>query len=266
MRLDRPTPAQLGLTAAEGRVLRALRTPERIQQFIVELPANFEEDGDTLYSVRRVLRHRKAHCIEAAFTAACALWLQGEPPLVMDFFAKGDADHVVALFKRDGCWGAISKSNHIWLRWRDPIYRTPRELAMSYFHEYVLKERKTLRTYSGPVDLRRFPGDQWITSEEECWDVGAALTDVRHYPVATPAQIRRLTRRDADGSARRRNSRAKRESRRDSRSTRSGRLLMTRHLRSPPQRGTCFRPDGVLASRCRHGRKFRRNGRRRRRS
>jgi hypothetical protein len=197
LRLDRPTPAQLGLTAAEGRVLRALRTPERIQQFIVELPANFEEDGDTLYSVRRVLRHRKAHCIEAAFTAACALWLQGEPPLVMDFFAKGDADHVIALFKRDGCWGAISKSNHIWLRWRDPIYRTPRELAMSYFHEYVLKERKTLRTYSGPVDLRRFPGDQWITSEEECWEVGAALTDVRHYPVATPAQIRRLTRRDA---------------------------------------------------------------------
>ena len=116
VRLDRPTPAQLGLTAAEGRVLRALRTPERIQQFIVELPANFEEEGDTLYSVRRVLRHRKAHCIEAAFTAACALWLQGEPPLVMDFFAKGDADHVVALFHRDGCWGAISKSNHIWLR------------------------------------------------------------------------------------------------------------------------------------------------------
>jgi len=61
---------------------------------------------------------------------------------------------------------------------------------MSYFHEYVLKERKTLRTYSGPVDLRRFPSEQWITSEDECWDVGAALTDVRHYPVATPAQIR----------------------------------------------------------------------------
>src|SRR6185369_2368927 len=196
LRPHRPTPAQLGLTAAEGRVLRALRTPERIQQFIVELPANFEEDGDTLYSVRRVLRHRKAHCIEAAFTAACALWLQGEPPLVMDFFAKGDADHVIALFKRDGCWGAISKSNHIWLRWRDPIYRTPRELAMSYFHEYVLKERKTLRTYSGPVDLRRFPIGQWITNADDCWEVGAALTDVRHYPVATPAQIRRLTVRD----------------------------------------------------------------------
>jgi hypothetical protein len=196
LRLDRPTPAQLGLTRQEGKLLRALRTPERIQRFINDLPANFEEGGDTLRSVRGVLQHRKAHCIEAAFTAACALWLAGEPPLVMDFFAKGDADHVVALFRRDGCWGAISKSNHIWLRWRDPIYRSPRELAMSYFHEYVLKERKTLRTYSGPVDLRRFPGEQWITNADDCWEVGAALTDVRHYPVATPAQIRRLTLRD----------------------------------------------------------------------
>ena len=197
MRLDRPTPAQLGLTAAEGRVLRALRTPERIQQFIVELPANFEEDGDTLYSVRRVLRHRKAHCIEAAFTAACALWLQGEPPLVMDFFAKGDADHVVALFKRDGCWGAISKSNHVWLRWRDPVYRSLRELAMSYFHEYTNKHRKSLRTYSVPVDLRRFAGEMWVTNAEDCWEVGAALCDVRHYNLLTPAQARRLVPRDA---------------------------------------------------------------------
>ncbi len=198
MRLDRPTSAQLGLTPQEGKVLRDLRTPERIQRFINDLPANFEEEGATLRSVRGVLEHRKAHCIEAAFAAACALWLAGEPPLVMDFAAiQADADHVVALFRRDGCWGAISKSNHIWLRWRDPIYRSLRELAMSYFHEYVLRERKTLRSYSGAVDLRRFPGEQWITNEEDCWDVGAALTDVRHYPVATPAQIRRLTLRDA---------------------------------------------------------------------
>jgi hypothetical protein len=188
----------LGLTREEGKVLRALRTPARIQRFIDDLPNNFEEDGATLYSVRRVLEHRKAHCIEAAFVAACALWLAGEPPLVLDFAAvPADADHVVAVFRRDGCWGAISKSNHIWLRWRDPIYRSLRELVMSYFHEYVLKERKTLRAYSGAVDLRRFPADQWVTNAEECWDVGAALTDVRHYPIATPAQIRRLTLRDS---------------------------------------------------------------------
>ena len=198
-RNTRPTPADLGLSAAERLAVpqELLGTPQRIQQFIVELPANFEEDGDTLYSVRRVLRHRKAHCIEAAFAAACALWLQGEPPLVMDFFAKGDADHVVALFKRDGCWGAISKSNHIWLRWRDPIYRSPRELAMSYFHEYTNRQRKTLRTYSVPVDLRRFPTGMWVTNKDDCWEVGAALCDVRHYRLVTPAQARALAPRDA---------------------------------------------------------------------
>jgi hypothetical protein len=195
----RPTPSELGLTAEEGRVLSALRTPWRIQQFIVGLRANFEKRGDTLRSVRGVLKHREAHCIEAAFTAACALWLAGEPPLIMDLEAdKGDSDHVVALFKRDGCWGAISKTNHIWVRWRDPIYRTPRELAMSYFHEYVdTRQRKSLRTYSLPIDLRRFPLESWITNADDCWDVGAALCDVRHFKLVTAAQIRALAPRDA---------------------------------------------------------------------
>ncbi|CAN5693860.1 hypothetical protein BH11PSE3_BH11PSE3_51420 [soil metagenome] len=192
-----PRPADLGLTAEEARLLRTLRTPERIQQFVVGLPANFEEKGDTLRSVRGVLRHRKAHCIEAAFVAACALWLQGRPPLLMDLTAKGDSDHVVTLFQKDGCWGAISKSNHVWLRWRDPVYRSLRELAMSYFHEYTDKQRKTLRNYSVAFDLRRFAPSLWITNEEDCWDVGAALDDVRHYPLITAAQARRLMPRDA---------------------------------------------------------------------
>jgi hypothetical protein len=198
-RITRPTPSDLGLSAEEGRALAALRTPWRIQQFIVGLHANFEEGGDTLRSVRGVLKHRKAHCIEAAFTAACALWLAGEPPLIMDLEAnKGDSDHVVALFKRDGCWGAISKTNHIWLRWRDPVYRTLRELAMSYFHEYVdTQQRKSLRTYSMPVDLRRFAPETWITNDEDCWDVGAALCDVRHFRLLTAAQVRALAPRDA---------------------------------------------------------------------
>jgi len=163
---------------------------------VSSLSANFEEEGDTLRSVRGVLRHRKAHCIEAAFTAACALWLQGEPPLVMDLTAQGDSDHVVALFRRDGCWGAVSKSNHVWLRWRDPVYRSTRELAMSYFHEYSNETRKSLRTYSRPVDLRRFAPDLWVTNEEDCWDVGAAIDDVRHYRLITAAQARRLMPRD----------------------------------------------------------------------
>jgi hypothetical protein len=197
VRKRHPTPADLGLTADEGRVLGALATPQHVQEFVVGLHANFEEEGDTLRSVRGVLRHRRAHCIEAAFTAACALWLQGEPPLIMDLTAKGDSDHVIALFHRNGCWGAVSKSNHVWLRWRDPVYRSLRELAMSYFHEYTNKHRKTLRTYSRPVDLRRFPLDMWVTNEDDCWDVGAALDDVRHYRLISSAQARHLMPRDA---------------------------------------------------------------------
>ena len=196
-RHKRPTPAELGLSAAEGRVLGALKTPESIQEFVIGLHANFEEGGDCLRSVRGVLRHRQAHCIEAAFTAACALWLNGEPPLLMDLTAKGDSDHVVALFRRGRCWGAISKSNHVWLRWRDPVYRSPRELAMSYFHEYTNKQRKSLRTYSMPIDMRRFAIDSWITNKDDCWETGAALCDVRHYKLLTPAQARALTPRDS---------------------------------------------------------------------
>jgi hypothetical protein len=192
-----PRPADLGLTAGEARLLRTLGTPERIQRFVVGLPANFEEQGATLRSVRGVLHHRKAHCIEAAFVAACALWLQGRPPLLMDLTAQGDSDHVVTLFQHRGCWGAISKSNHVWLRWRDPVYRSLRELAMSYFHEYTDKHRKTLRNYSVAFDLRRFSPAMWITNEEDCWDVGAALDDVRHYPLISAAQARRLMPRDA---------------------------------------------------------------------
>jgi hypothetical protein len=198
LRKRRPTPRDLGLTPDEGHALLALKTPLQVQEFVAALPANFEEEGDTLHSVRAVLKHRKAHCIEAAFAAACALWLQGEPPLVMDLVAsKDDSDHVVALFRRGRCWGAISKSNHVWLRWRDPVYRSPRELAMSYFHEYCYGSAKTLRTYSRPVDLSRFPVEAWVTNPESCWEVGAAVDDARHYPLISPAQARGLAPRDA---------------------------------------------------------------------
>lgn len=197
VRKRHPTPADLGLTAEESRILRPLATPKRIQEFVVDLNANFEEEGDTLRSVRGVLRHRSAHCIEAAFTAACALWLHGDPPLLMDLVASGDSDHVIAIFKRDGCWGAISKSNHVWLRWRDPVYRSPRELAMSYFHEYTNRHRKTLRTYSDPIDLRNFDVEMWVTNEEDCWEVGASLEDTPHHRLITPAQARNLMPRDA---------------------------------------------------------------------
>lgn len=156
------------------------------------MPPNFEPGGDTCLSAGEALRQRRAHCIEAAFVAACALWMNGEPPLLLDFQARGDDDHVVALYRRHGCWGAISKSNHVWLRWRDPVYRSVRELAMSYFHEYTGKGRRSMLTYSVPFDLRRFDPKLWIGGKTNCWGIAGALDGTRHYRLVTKAQIKSL--------------------------------------------------------------------------
>jgi hypothetical protein len=189
--------ADLGLTPAEYRTLARLDTPEKIQRFLVSIPCNFEVGGETCLSVRQVLAQRRAHCIEGAFVAACALWIQGEPPLLMDLKAEQDYDHVVALFRRGGCWGAISKTNPPVLRWRDPVYRTLRELAMSYFHEYCNRRHsKTLRSYAGPFDLRSVDPALWVTSTRQCWDIGLALDELRHTPLITRRQARMLRPRD----------------------------------------------------------------------
>ena len=188
----------LGLSKAEFAVLRRLSTPQRIQDFLNGMSPNFEVDGETCLSVREVLRQRRAHCIEGAMLAACALWVHGEPPLLLDLRAERDYDHVVALFRRGGCWGAISKTNPALLRWRDPVYRSLRELAMSYLHEYANKRnQKTLRSYAGPFDLRRFDPRLWVTNGKNCWDVGATLDDLRHRPLVSRKQARGLRLRDA---------------------------------------------------------------------
>jgi hypothetical protein len=191
------TRATLGLSRGELAVLRRLRTPEKAQEFVYELKQNFEPNGDTCNSIRVVLRTRRAHCIEGAMVAACALWLNGEPPLLLDMQAVHDFDHVIALFRRRGRWGAISKTNGIGLRWRDPIYANLRELSMSYFHEYYNdRDRKSLRTYSRPFDLRRLDPKIWATAEDGAWDLIDALEATRHYDLVSGAQARALTRRD----------------------------------------------------------------------
>ncbi len=187
---------KLGLSRAQATRLARLRTPAEIQSFINKIPPNFEPDGDTCLSAAEALRQNRCHCIEAAFIAACALWMNGEKPLLLDLQARGDHDHVVTLYRRHGCWGAISKSNHLWLRWRDPVYKTLRELTMSYFHEYIGQRRRTLWAYSIPFDLRRFDSSIWIAGKEDCWDVAATLDGTRHYSVVTKKQARSL--RDCD--------------------------------------------------------------------
>ena len=187
----------LGLSRGEYAELRRLRTPEKIQDFLYGLKQNFELQGETCNSVRTVLKERRAHCIEGAMLAACALWIHGEPPLLLDLQAVHDFDHVVALYRRHGCWGAISKTNGIGLRWRDPVYASLRELAMSYLHEYYNKrDHKTLRTYSVPYDLRRMPAADWVTAEDGAWDLIDNLEAARHYKLMSRAQQRSLVRRD----------------------------------------------------------------------
>ncbi|TSC71061.1 MAG: hypothetical protein G01um101449_169 [Parcubacteria group bacterium Gr01-1014_49] len=189
--------AESGLTRKEYETLARLSTPIKIQDFLDSLPMNWEKKGDTHMSPRRVLAARKAHCIEGALLAAAALWIQGEPPLIMNVssqFGKGDVDHVIALYKRGGFWGAISKTNHATIRFRDPIYRTPRELALSYFHEWFMNEtgEKTLECYSKPLNLERFPTD-WITAEKDLWNIAEALSVLPHYDLV-PKGNRRYVR------------------------------------------------------------------------
>ena len=186
----------IDLTREETATFRKLNTPEKIQDFLTSIPINFEPMGDTCYSARLALQMNRCHCIEAAFVAAAALLLHGEKALLLDFQAHGDDDHVLALFKNGKHWGAISKSNSIWLRWRDPVYASPRELAMSYFHEYVNETHKTLRRISKPFDIGKYDPDYWLTSRENCWAMAQEIDASPHVDLISETQARRLKLRD----------------------------------------------------------------------
>jgi hypothetical protein len=183
------------LTPLERRLFRKLNSPQKIQDYLDTLPINFETDGETYMSPRRTIAAKTAHCLEGAVFAAAVLASHGQKPLVMDFQTKDiDEDHVVALFRQNGLWGAISKTNHAILRWRDPIYRSPRELAASYFNEYFIETgEKTLKAYSAPFDLSRFGPKKWVTAGEDLYWLVDRLDDSRHFPLV-PKKNRRLVR------------------------------------------------------------------------
>lgn len=174
-----------GFNKEELKLLHSLRTPARVQDFLDTLPCNFEETEDTLMSPRRVLREKKAQCMEGALLAAAAFWIHGRKPLLLDLrAAPNDDDHVVALFQDRGLWGAVSKTNHAVLRWREPIFKTVHALAASYFHEYFLDDgRRTLREYSQPfrLDIKKYKG--WTVAEKDLWHLSEALDASRHYPL-----------------------------------------------------------------------------------
>ena len=175
----------------EFAVLESLTTPRKVQDFLDTIPINKEETAETCTSPLVTLRRNRAHCMEGALLAALAFWMHGEPPLILDLkSARGDVDHLVALFRKDGYWGGITKTNHAVLRYREPVYRSTRELAMSFFHEYFLDTgKKTLRSYSTrPFDLRKW-GDDWVTADYDLWDLQNAIDDAPHTPLINRRQI-----------------------------------------------------------------------------
>ncbi len=211
----------------EITLFKILNSPKKIQDFLNSLKFNFEQGGETCMSPRLVIRNKKAHCMEGAMFAAAVLEFHGYKPLVLDLRSvkPGDDDHIVALFKQFDCWGALSKTNHGVLRYREPIYKTVRELAMSYFHEYFLNNgKKTLREYSKVFNLRFFDkypslilpahgggsavslppgggglgrGGNWRTSGKDLFEIPQYLDKIKHYKILSSAQIKNL--RKADG-------------------------------------------------------------------
>lgn len=187
----RVTANQYGLTDGEAARLRRLTPPWRIQQRLDAMDYDVEAKG--CRSPRRALREGRVQCMDGALFAAAALRLQGHRPLLLDLEAVQDDDHVLAVFRAGGGWGAIGRSNYSGLRYREPIHRTLRELALSYFESYFnLRREKTLRRYSVPVDLSRFDGRHWMTAEEDLWDIPEYLVGIRHFPLVSAAEVRRL--------------------------------------------------------------------------
>ena len=173
-----------GLTPREERFLRSLSTPMKIQRYLDSIDYNLEKGGDTLRSPRRVIRDRTAHCAEGAFLAAAALRVNGGPPLLVDLEAERDDDHVLAVYRERGLWGSVAISKFAGLRFRSPVYRTLRELVMSYFdHYYNWAGERSLRRYSRPVSLARFDRISWMTSDDDLWPIVDHLAAIPHVPL-----------------------------------------------------------------------------------
>ena len=188
----------LAFTKKEMVMMKRLNTPAKVQDFLNKIPINFEKDGkDSIKSPIMVLRAKNAHCIEAAMLGAYILSLHGHPPLLLHLVStKDDSDHVIALFKIKGYWGALSKGNHVTLRYRDPVYKTIRELVMSYFNEYYLEDGvKTMRSYSRPLNLNIFKSN-WVVQEDDLWDIDQALDKIKHFAIAPKETIRKLRKAD----------------------------------------------------------------------
>ncbi|OGI72926.1 hypothetical protein A3D42_01625 [Candidatus Nomurabacteria bacterium RIFCSPHIGHO2_02_FULL_41_18] len=181
----------------EISVMRKLNTPAKVQDFLNSLKFNFEKNGQTLKSPLFTLRKQNAHCIEGALLGAYILSLHKFTPYLLHLKTiKNDFDHVIAPFKINGLWGALSKTNHAVLRYREPVYKSIRELAMSYFHEYFLNDgAKTMRQYSALLNLNRFE-NSWETMKGDLWGIDQELDKIKHYQVLPKEFIKKLRKAD----------------------------------------------------------------------
>ncbi|HZQ70335.1 MAG TPA: hypothetical protein VFA68_17545 [Terriglobales bacterium] len=181
-------------TAAELRKLRSFKNPYGIQRFLDSMPYHL---ADTAWSPRLVLRENTSHCFEGAMLAAAALRANGFPPLILDLEAENDTDHVIAIFRMNGHWGAVAKSNYTGCRYREPVYRTLRELALSYFDVYFnLRRERSLRTFSRPINMARFDSLDWMTTDKPLWFVAEYLLTIHHYKLLKASVARNLHRLD----------------------------------------------------------------------
>jgi hypothetical protein len=179
-------------TKEEADILKTLDTPDKIQGFLDSLGYNPKYE---CRSPRHVIRTKTAHCFEGALFAASALRNIGFAPLIADMKAFNDDDHVIAVFKTDNHWGAVAKSNFTTLRFREPVYRTLRELVMSYFDFYFnIEGHKSLRSYSPPLNLTIYDPRNWMTTDEDLEFIGDRLEQMRHFAVVSDKMIKNLSR------------------------------------------------------------------------
>ena len=184
-------------TPRELRTLKSLNAPVKVQRYLDELAYNHERGGATCRSPRRVLRDRTAQCAEGALFAAAAFRVQGRPPLIIDLEGDRDDDHLLAAYRDRGHWGAVGKSKFAGLRFRAPVYRTVRELVLSYFEDYYnYAGERTLRRYSRPASLARFDRIGWMTSEADLWPVIDHFVGLPHAQLMPPGIAKRLPRKD----------------------------------------------------------------------
>src|SRR3990167_7125283 len=184
-------------TKNEITLIKKLNTPAKVQDYLNGLQFNFEKGRETLKSPLFTLRAKRAHCFEGALLGAYILSQHGFKPYLMHLkTTRGDYDHVIVPFKIRGFWGALSKTNHAVLRYREPIYKNIRELAMSYFHEYFLNDgRKTLRQYSALLDLNTLKKN-WAVSKVDLWYIDKKLDKIKHYDMVPKFYIKNLRKAD----------------------------------------------------------------------